>query len=124
MATSRAALHALVRPALVAQLRAGAPDAVGGLDVSTRHVGLAVLRGDGALVAASVLSCGAAEGAFPFARRVRAALADAHAATPLARVGIEDVMKTFSAGRFTTQGIHKLERLNGIVSYNCWDVLG
>lgn len=35
-------------------------------------------------------------------------------------VSIEDVMKSFAAGRFNTQGLFKLARLNGIVSFECW----
>lgn len=114
-------LHALVRASLGAQLRAPAAVHVAGLDVSTRNVGVAVLRGDGALLRSTVLSSTPAEGTYRFAQRVAAEVAGVHAGTPLARVGVEDVMKTFSPGRFTTGGLFKLSRLNGIVSYACWD---
>lgn len=41
--------------------------------------------------------------------------------TPIVwRIGIEDFMRTFVAGRFHTKGLIQLAQLNGIVSYSCW----
>lgn len=120
----RAALTAALRPPAAAASRHHPLGAVVGLDVSTRNVGLAVLCSDGALLRSEVLSAGAGDDVYAFGKRVADAVAAAHATSPLVRVGVEDIMKTFSPGRFHTQGLFKLARLNGIVSYGAWAATG
>lgn len=115
-------LAATVRTALESRLpaRLGAM----GLDVSTRHTGIAIVSPWAGLVHSEVVSSVTDEDPVAFGDRVAAAAGRAAAAFPVAVVGVEDCLKGFSGGRYNTQGLFKLARLNGIVTYAVWQRTG
>jgi len=118
MALVTAALHRVLGSAV------GARAAFVGLDVSTRAVGIGIVGGTaGELVHSEVLtvrghetplSLGAAVGA-----RVHELVTGLTDHT-VVHVVVEDALKSFATGRFRTQGLFKLARLNAIVGFDCW----
>jgi Holliday junction resolvasome RuvABC endonuclease subunit len=95
--------------------------AVLGLDVSTRAVGIAVI--DAATVELlhnEVVTASADEHPFHIAAAVSERVAELHAVHHVARCGVEDVMKSFAPGKFHTQGLFKLARLNGMIGMEAW----
>lgn len=102
--------NAALRGRLAAQLSAHRAMSVLGVDVSTKNIGLAVLRGDASLALSDVISADPNDDIYRLGQRVDDAVRRIHGgATPLAVTGVEDIMKKFS-GQFHTQGLFKLAR--------------
>lgn len=91
-----------------------------GLDVSTRVIGAAVLSPVGDLLATQALRAGAGEHPFRVAAAVSETVAELHRDFSLRHVGVEDVMKSFTPGRFHIQGLFRLASLNGVIAYESW----
>jgi len=106
-----------------------------GLDVSTRAVGMAVLNGRGELVATEVLTGDGTEHSFAMAAAVSERVhqlaselgsndgsgsGSGGGSAGFSHVAVEDVLKSFATGRFQTQGLFTLARLNGMVCYEMW----
>lgn len=91
-----------------------------GLDISTRVIGMAVLSAGGELLATQALKATPAEHPYKIAAAVSEAVSELHEDFGLGHVAIEDILKSFSPGRFHTQGLFKLSALNGTIGYECW----
>ena len=91
-----------------------------GVDVSTRHTGLAVVSRASGLLITDVVSATVDENLLLYGDRIAGCVADHAAGYPFSVIAVEDIMKSFSGGRFSTQGLFKLARLNGIVQYAIW----
>jgi Holliday junction resolvasome RuvABC endonuclease subunit len=100
-----------------------APQRVGtvlGLDISTRVIGVAVLSPMADLLATQAIKASSEEHPFRVAAAVSEVVADLHNDFDFQHVAVEDVLKSFQAGRFHTQGLFKLAGLNGTVAYEAW----
>jgi hypothetical protein len=134
MAAQAGNLAGVVRRRLAATLRTPASHRalVLGLDVSTRAVGITALTARGELVATEVLTGDGSEHGFAMAAAVSERVhqlatelggvgaTEGGGGGGFAHVAVEDVLKSFATGRFQTQGLFTLARLNGMVCYELW----
>ena len=108
------------RLAAAALSAALAPVRAIGVDLSTRHTGIAVVCSRGGLLHEELLSAHRDEHTFSYGQRVSARVAALHRAHAVTTIGIEDFVKSYTFGSFRTQDLFKLARLNGIVGYGSW----
>ena len=94
-----------------------------GVDIATKHTGLAVVSAAAAgLLHHELISCGPQESTYAYARRVARRIRELHDVhTPLTSIGIEDFSKSFTPGIFRTQDLFSLAKLNSIVGYASWE---
>lgn len=115
-----ASATAAVAPTLRAAILHRAATAAGftfhlGLDVSSSHVGCALLSTNGAVLRSSVCVNRARADIFDFAVAACAAIDHARGDAILESVTVEEALKAFAGGRCSAQSIFKLGQLNAII---------
>lgn len=96
-----------------------------GLDISTKSTGLAVVDGSGKLRESNLIQSASKSCLLDVAGRIEDKLNELSKREHVEwSIGIEEFMKTYHTGRFHTQGLFQLARLNGIVSYSCFKHFG
>lgn len=109
-------------------MRTARPHLYLGLDVSTTSTGFAVVNETGALQDYGLIDQPPKQQEkkclLDIAQSIESKLYDLSSSNIDDQVswtiGIEEFMKTYYTGRFHTQGLFQLARLNGIVSYSCF----
>jgi hypothetical protein len=86
-----------------------------GVDVSSSHVGLALLASDGSTLHTAVCTSKKASNMWEFAGIACSAMHGFVAGRQLASATVEEALKHFAAGRFSSQGVFKLAQLNAII---------
>ena len=115
LAAATSAVAPVVRSAVLRQALISPTSYHLGLDVSSSHVGCALLSADGRLLRSAVCKNSSRAGLFDFAVTACNAIDQLCGDKELASVTVEEALKAFAGGRTSIQAIFKLGQLNAVI---------
>ena len=93
-----------------------------GLDISTSCTGITILNSDGLLEELTYVSTNKEKSLFSKAKMIKNKLLEISSKWDISEVFVEENLQSFSTGMSSAKTLLQLARINGIVSFSCFEI--
>ena len=93
-----------------------------GLDISTSCTGITILNSDGLLKELTYVSTNKEKSLFSKAKMIKNKLLEISSKWDISEVFVEENLQSFSTGMSSAKTLLQLARINGIVSFSCFEI--